>query len=215
MPVASYSAPPAVATYSAPPMAAYSAPSMSYTSAPMVASYSPPPVAGYSQVASYSPPPMVVAPPAQAPQSRLTGIPDPRSIEGQKALYIKSIDDQLKAADGALQTERQQQRDYYLATIEQEKKQFNFQKDQEAAQKLAALDNHYALQAFQLQDAARQHRVELESQSARLIEDYNQRKAQTDLQNEQYALQKKSYDEQVKLQQQISHLMQHQQQLRA
>lgn len=148
------------------------------------------------------------AAPPGPPQSLLQGVPDPAAVESQKGQYLKSIDGQLAQAQTLLDQQSKQQIDYMRANSDQQKKQFSFQKDMEAEKSRMALNQQYASQLNQLDDAARQQKFTLEQQSANLIADYNQKKTHEALMNEQYAMQKKAFDAQAHLQAQMAHLAQ-------
>merc|ERR1712100_70151 len=111
--------------------------------------------------------------------------------------YHASIDGQMSAAQKLLEEQHAHQLQYMAATIEQQKKDFNIQKDQEKAAQAAALQQQYTAQLHQLQDAARQQRVQLEAQAVQLHHEHAMRTAQAALRNEAYASEKRHYDAQV------------------
>merc|ERR1719265_535631 len=126
------------------PVVQMAAPQMSYAPAPVVQTV---PVTTTVPVAAQQPVP---------PADILSGHPHPNDIATQKAQYHKSIDGQMSSAQSLLEQQHQHQLTYLAATIEQQKKDFNIQKDQEKAAQAAVLQQQYTTQLHQLQDAARQ-----------------------------------------------------------
>merc|ERR1719258_111517 len=59
------------------------------------------------------------APPAP-PQPLTTGMPDPKSIEKQKAAYAKMLEDQLKQGKSVLDGQLKYQKEYLAAQAEQQ-----------------------------------------------------------------------------------------------
>jgi len=150
----------------------------------------------------YAPAPAQPVPPPDI----LSGHPHPNDIATQKAQYHKSIDGQLASAQSLLEQQHKHQLEYLAATIEQQKKDFNIQKEQEKAAQAAALTQQYTAQLHELQDAARMQRHQLEVQATQLHAEYQVKVAKQGLLHEQHQSEKKIYDATISLHQQMGQM---------
>lgn len=206
--------------YAAPPVAAsaYGA----STPAPPPQQFAPPlvPSSAGTQVLSYVTPghatpgppggPPVQHTEPQPPQSLTSGIPDPNSIDRQKAAYAKGLDDQLKHGTDVLSQQLKQQSDYLFAMGDQQKRQYNLQVDQQIKQQEMALAQQHNEQLLMLQHAAQQQKSALEHQANALVLEYNQRKAHEDLSFQQYHFQKQHYETQLQYNDEMKKLQEQQ-----
>jgi len=148
-----------------------------------------------------------------APPPHLTqGIPDPSSIDRQKASYAVGLDEQLQKGTGVLNQQLKQQTDYLYAVGDQKKRQYGLQIDQEIKQQEMALAQQHNEQVMLLQQAAQQQKSALEHQANALMLEYNQKKAQEELLFQQYNFQKSHYEIQLKYNAEM-HSLQAQQQI--
>jgi len=126
------------------------------------------------------------------------GIPDPSSIDRQKANYARGLEEQLQAGTSVLNQQLKQQTDYLYAVGDQEKRQYALQVDQRIKQQEMDLAKQHNEQVMMLQQAAQQQKSALEHQANALLLEYNQKKAQEDLLVQQYQFQKQNYEIQLK-----------------
>lgn len=153
-------------------------------------------VSGHPQPQSGS----FVAQPPRAPPGKLTeGIPDPNSVEVQKAAYSKSIEAQLKQETGLLAQRNQAQKQMLAQSVQQQKAQYNLQMDQFLQQQSMAVDQQANAEMMALQEAAMAQKMALEQQAAGLTLEYQQKKAQEEMLQREYHIQKQYWDAEQKL----------------
>mmetsp|Transcript_98677 Transcript_98677/g.220822 ORF Transcript_98677/g.220822 Transcript_98677/m.220822 type:complete len:491 (+) Transcript_98677:2-1474(+) len=131
-----------------------------------------------------------------APQSLTAGIPDPESVEKQKAAYSKGLDDQLRHGTDVLAQQLKQQSEYLFAVGDQQKRQYDLQVDQQIKVQEMELQQQHNQQLLMLQHAAQQQKAALEHQANALILEYGQRKAQEDIAFQQYQHRKQHFETQ-------------------
>lgn len=143
-----------------------------------------------------------VAPPSGPPPKLTEGIPDPASVEAQKRQYEKSIEAQLKQEQSHLSQRNQAQKQMLQQQVEAQKAQYNLQMDQYLRQQAMAIDQQGNAEMIQLQEAAMNQKMTLESQASALCLEYQQRKVQEEMMMREYKIQKEYYESGVKLMQQ-------------
>merc|ERR1719221_2315283 len=136
------------------------------------------------------------------PAHSTANIPDPDSIDKQRAAYHKSIDAQLN------QQQAQREKQMAMKGSELEKAQAYVAVDQYAQQYGRALDEQTLSEMMRFQEESAQHRAILEQQAAGLALEYNQKKAQEDMAFRQYEVQRQYYAQYAKLQQMQTQLQQ-------
>eukprot|EP00930_Biecheleria_cincta_P067943 TRINITY_DN5492_c0_g1_i4.p1 TRINITY_DN5492_c0_g1~~TRINITY_DN5492_c0_g1_i4.p1 ORF type:complete len:586 (-),score=115.05 TRINITY_DN5492_c0_g1_i4:114-1871(-) len=142
----------------------------------------------------------------QEPPSLTAGIPDPASIDRQKANYSKGLDDQLKHGTDVLAQQLQQQSDYLFKMGDQRKRQYALQVDQEIKQREMELAQQHNEQLLLLQQAAQQQKSALEHQANALLLEFHQKKSQEDLIFQQYQFQKRQYETQLQYNEEMKEL---------
>eukprot|EP00933_Yihiella_yeosuensis_P003154 TRINITY_DN10562_c0_g2_i1.p1 TRINITY_DN10562_c0_g2~~TRINITY_DN10562_c0_g2_i1.p1 ORF type:complete len:2147 (-),score=751.30 TRINITY_DN10562_c0_g2_i1:92-6532(-) len=149
-----------------------------------------PPVAGV---------PRMPAGPPQPPAKLTSGIPDPASIESQKAAYNKSLEEQAKAGEEMLKKQQKQQMDQIFQAAEAQKKQAICQIEQEAKKREFQISLQYSQKSMSLQQEFQIQKLALEQQAHDLAMEYQQRKSQEEMMQMQYEMQKAHYDDQVRM----------------
>lgn len=148
--------------------------------------------------------PHPVEPPV--PPSLTEGIPDPSSIENQKANYAKTLEEQLKQGTEVLEQQLKQRSEVLFQMGDQRKRQYALQVDQEIKQKEMELAQQHNEQLLLLQQAAQQQRSALEHQANALLLEYTQKKTQEDLIFQKYQFQKRQYETQVQYNEEMKEL---------
>eukprot|EP00928_Gymnodinium_smaydae_P086956 TRINITY_DN71335_c0_g1_i1.p1 TRINITY_DN71335_c0_g1~~TRINITY_DN71335_c0_g1_i1.p1 ORF type:complete len:446 (+),score=78.78 TRINITY_DN71335_c0_g1_i1:69-1406(+) len=191
-------------------------------STPRVLSYAPPPVrTGELHTASHSVLPVAPIDPVAAmvspepqeptlPPSLTAGIPDPPSIDRQKAMYARGLDDQLDQGKQVLNVQLKQQTEYLYAIGDQQKRQFALQIDRQIKQKEMELAQQHNQQLLMLQQAAQQQKSALDHQANALTMEYNQKKAHEDLLMQQYEFAKAHFETTMKYTEEMRQLQQQQ-----
>jgi len=176
----SYSAPPPMMARSgsytgAPPMmapGAYGAPQVMYGAPPMV-------VPGGGMSGSYTAPP---------PVDR--NLPDPDTVTVQKGRYETALDKQYQQALAQIEQERDSKKALLRQGAEQHKEQFSYQARSQLEAKKLELDTALNCQLVGLQETAMNHRKALEEKASTLTLDFQTRKANEELLQKQYDIQK-------------------------
>eukprot|EP00930_Biecheleria_cincta_P032867 TRINITY_DN22774_c0_g1_i1.p1 TRINITY_DN22774_c0_g1~~TRINITY_DN22774_c0_g1_i1.p1 ORF type:complete len:504 (-),score=77.66 TRINITY_DN22774_c0_g1_i1:268-1779(-) len=148
--------------------------------------------------------PNPVEPPV--PPTLTEGIPDPASIEQQKANYAKALEDQLKQGTEVLEQQLKQQSEVLFQMGDQRKRQYALQVDKEIKQKEMELAQQHNEQLLLLQQAAQQQKSALEHQANALLLEYTQKKSQEDLIFQKYQFQKRQYDTQLQYNEEMREL---------
>lgn len=138
---------------------------------------------------------------------RLTeGIPDPAGIERQKTAFARGIQEQLDQGIAALNEQLKQQTEFLHAIGDQKKRQLILEVDKDIKQKEMCLAQQHNQQVLLLQRAAQQQRAALEHQSTSLTLEYNERRAQEELQQQQYEYTLAHYQTQKKYMEEMQSL---------
>lgn len=145
------------------------------------------------------------------PQSLTQGIPDPNSVERQKATYAKDLDSQLTQGIEVLNAQLKQQTEYLYAVGEQQKRQYGLQIDQQIKKQEMQLAQQHNEQVLMLQRAAQQQKSALEHQANALVLEYTQKKATEDLLHQQYQFKKNHHETQMKYNEELRSLQVQQQ----
>jgi hypothetical protein len=155
--------------------------------------YSMPAVLPVQQGGSYVPPP------TGTPPKLTEGLPDPTSVERQKAAYAKSIEANLRNETGQLKQRNQEQKKQLQKAIESQNAQYSLQLDQYLQQAAMAIDQQANAEMMMLQEAAMQQKMALEQQATSLSLEFQQKKAQEEMLAREYQIQKRYHEEEVKL----------------
>jgi len=131
------------------------------------------------------------------PPPRLTsGLPDPQAIAQQREQYLKALEEQELQAVAVLEQQRAQQVGLLRAQGDQQKKKFFLEVNQQVSQNDIALTQQHSEQTMVLNQQYSQQRGILENQANALIMEYQQKKAQEDMQLQQYQLQVDQFSQQ-------------------
>lgn len=190
-------APPVAAPPMAVPMATVSAPATS-----MVVTGTP----------SYVAPPVVrtVEPMAQpGPPANLTaGLPDPASIEQQKAQYAKSLDQQLAQAVQSIEEQAKNEKQQIQTRMQTQLAQYQLQVEEQTKMQMMQVDAKVQAQLKGLREAAVTQKSALEEQAAVATMEYRKKKAMEEQGLKSYQIQKTFYDAEMKLMQQYKEVSQ-------
>jgi hypothetical protein len=131
---------------------------------------------------TYAAPPAAVAPQQpmmiQQPQMTSRDMPDPNAIEQQKKSYAASLDQQLKAGKDAIAQENVGRKKMLNDAAAQQKAMFILQVDQALKKDEMLADQEMNMKMLELERAAHEQRLALETQAANLVMEYNQKKTQ-------------------------------------
>merc|ERR1719506_85176 len=187
------------------------APQVTYAQAApatQVASYVAPPVT-VQQTASY------VAAPQQAvagpPVALTEGIPDPASIKSQQDAYAKALEKQYQDGAAAIAQETKVKKEMLGEQAKQQKAQYQLQVQSQLQAQNLLLDQQMNSQLMMLQEAAMAQKSALEQQAAALTLEWQQKKAEEDMLQKQYEIQKQYYDAETKLAAQFQKVTQQEQ----
>eukprot|EP00929_Paragymnodinium_shiwhaense_P119138 TRINITY_DN91015_c0_g1_i1.p1 TRINITY_DN91015_c0_g1~~TRINITY_DN91015_c0_g1_i1.p1 ORF type:complete len:309 (+),score=85.27 TRINITY_DN91015_c0_g1_i1:82-1008(+) len=144
-------------------------------------------------------PPLAAPPHVPAPQPLTVGLPDPNSVQNQKAGFIKSLDEQLKTGAASLDQQVREQREQVRAQAEQQKAIFAMQVDQEVRMQEMKVEHRFATQVKELKQQAMRQRAALEQQALQLSLEYQGRRAEQDMQVQHYTLQQEHHTLQEKI----------------
>merc|ERR1719253_2553568 len=133
-----------------------------------------------------------------APLRITSGIPDPDSISKQRAAYLKALGEQEQQAIEVLEQQRAQQVQLLRAQGDQQKKKFFLEVDQQVSQNDIVLTQQHGEQMMVLNQQYSQQRGILENQANSLIMEYQQKKAQEEMQMQHYQLQCDQFNQQQK-----------------
>merc|ERR1711998_480642 len=105
-------------------------------------------------------------------------MPDPNAIEQQKRQYAASLEQQLKAGKDAIAQENAGRKKMMSDTAAQQKAMFILQVDQALKKDEMLADQEMNVKILELEKAAHEQRLALETQAANLVMEYNQKKTQ-------------------------------------
>merc|ERR1719162_2961151 len=131
-----------------------------------------------------------------APPRLTSGLPDPLAIAKQRESYLKALEEQERQAIGVLEQQRAQQVGLLRAQGDQQKKKFYLEVNQQVSQNDIVLTQQHSEQMMVLNQQYSQQRGVLENQANALIMEYQQKKAQEDMQMQQYQLQVDQFGQQ-------------------
>jgi hypothetical protein len=141
-----------------------------------------------------------------APPKLTSGLPDPASIAKQRESYLKALEEQERQAVAVLEQQRVQQVSLLRAQGDQQKKKFFLEVNQQVQQNDIVLTQQHSEQMMVLNQQYSQQRGVLENQANALIMEYQQKKAQEDMQMQQYALQVQQFSAQQKYNEEMTRL---------
>lgn len=114
----------------------------------------------------------------QQPQMTSRDMPDPNAIEQQKRSYAASLEQQLKAGKDAIAQENAGRKKMLNDAAAQQKAMFILQVDQALKKDEMLADQEMNVKMLELEKAAHEQRLALETQAANLVMEYNQKKTQ-------------------------------------
>merc|ERR1719460_3364414 len=171
----------------------------------MATSYAQPMAAMQTTGSFVSAPALPVLPTPQMPaQPRsLTGdIPDPKSIEHQKHLYYKALDQQLQQAVNGVMQQNMQYKQMIDMYSKQYKNEYHTSGESTYQREAMMVDQQANSQLMLLQERAAEYKMVLEQQASALKMEYAEKKSLEDMQMRQYEIQRSYYDSQRSLYQQ-------------
>jgi len=200
-PVASYAPPPYQPA--AVQSASYVSPPVQYVGQQQQPSFVANPIFGQAM-------PPVVAP-REPPQALTQGIPDPQTIEKQKAGYAKALEKQYQDGAAAIDAENNVKKQMLAEQAKQQIAQYSLQVQSQLQAQNLLLDQQMNSQMMMLQEAAMAQKSALEQQAAALTLEYQQKKAEEDMLTKQYQIQKQYFEAESKLAQQFQKVTQQEQ----
>lgn len=102
--------------------------------------------------------------------SLTAGLPTPDSIQRQKEMYARSLENQLKQGVDMLGAAHKQKTDSLLSTANKQKQEYNRMLDEHVKQQDQLLDKQYEQQVAALKQAAAQQRADLDRQAEAIIQ---------------------------------------------
>lgn len=125
-----------------------------------------------------APAPMVQQPVMVQQQISSANMPDPNAIEQQKRSYAASLDQQLEQGKQAIMAENAGRKKMMNDAAAQQKAVFILQTDQAVKKDEMLIDQEMNVKVMELQRAAHEQRLALETQAANLTMEYNQKKTE-------------------------------------
>ena len=129
---------------------------------------------------SYVAAPAMAAAPA-APQDLLAGIPDPKTIEQQKAGYAQGLEKQYVDGAAAIKQETALKQKMLADQATAQKEQYKLQVESQLQAQNLMLDQQMNSQMMMLQESHMTQRSALEQQAAALTLEYQQKKAEEEI----------------------------------
>jgi len=105
-------------------------------------------------------------------------LPDPAAIDQQKRSYSQSLDQQLQQGKQAIMAENAGKKKAMNDAAAQQKAMFILQVDQAVKKDEMLIDQEMSVKVLELEKAAHEQRLVLETQAANLVMEYNQKKTQ-------------------------------------
>merc|ERR1719245_2741750 len=130
--------------------------------------------------------------PAQ-PQSLTSGIPDPRSIEHQKQMYYKALDQQLQQAINGVMQQNTQYKQMIDVYAKQYKNEYHASGESSYHKEAMMVDQQANAQLMRLQERAAEYKMVLDQQASALKLEYAEKKSMEDMQMRQYEIQRSYY----------------------
>merc|ERR1712037_1084772 len=141
--------------------------------------------------------PMAAMP--QQPRSLTGDIPDPRSIEHQKQMYYKALDQQLQQAINGVMQQNMQYKQMIDLYAKQYKNEYHTSGESTYQREAMMVDQQANSQLMRLQERAAEYKMVLEQQASALKMEYSEKKSMEDMQMRQYEIQKQYYESQRSL----------------
>jgi len=126
---------------------------------------------------TYAAPPGAQAVMVQQPIAS-QNMPDPSAIDQQKKSYSASLDQQLQQGKQAIMAENAGKKKAMNDAAAQQKAMFILQVDQAVKKDEMIIDQEMSVKILELERAAHEQRLVLETQAANLVMEYNQKKTQ-------------------------------------
>jgi hypothetical protein len=126
-------------------------------------------------------------------------IPDPETVERQKAGYAKALEKQFADGVAQISAETKAKKEAMIAAAEQNKAQYKLQKEAEMQGQHLLLEQQKNSQMMMLQETVMAQKSALEQQACALALEYQQKKAQEEMMAKQYEIQKQYYEAEAKL----------------
>jgi len=158
-----------------------------------------PAVQGWANSNAIPQTPLVPTAPPQPPGNLTEGLPDPQAIDSQKSAYHRSLAEQAQQGEDMLKMQQKQQTEHMYQAAEAQKQQLICQIEQQAKQKELEISQAYTNQVLALQQELQHQKMVLERQAHDLAMEWQRRKSQEDMLQQQYELQRAHYEDQVKM----------------
>merc|ERR1719460_1996244 len=139
-----------------------------------------------SFVAAPALPALPVAQVPTQPQSLTSGIPDPKSIEHQKHLYYKALDQQLQQAVNGVMQQNMQYKQMIDMYSKQYKNEYHTSGESTYQREAMMVDQQANSQLMLLQERAAEYKMVLEQQASALKMEYAEKKSLEDMILRQY-----------------------------
>lgn len=117
------------------------------------------------------------------------GIPDPTSIEEQKAAFSRAVDGQFSQGTTQIIEDGKAKKQMLIQAAEQQKAQYRIKVQAQLEASYLAIDRVMNDKIFALQESHQQQKAGLEQQAALLTLEFRQKKAEEDLMSKQFAIQ--------------------------
>merc|ERR1719506_3149532 len=142
------------------------------------------------------------------PQKLTTGLPEPATLESEKAAYAKALSAQLAKQSAAVMEEAKIKK----AMLEQQSKtqlaQFQLQIEEQTKMAFLQIDQDAAQLCAGLQEAAITQKTSMDERSAIATSDYLKKKAMEDMQQKSWELQRQWFEQESKMTAQYQQVMQ-------
>merc|ERR1719343_1180281 len=175
----------------------YAAPMPAMAMPTTAMSYAPPMAAMQTTGSFVSAPALPALPMAQMPtqpQSLTSGIPDPKSIEHQKHMYYKALDQQLQQAINGVMQQNMQYKQMIDLYAKQYKNEYSTSGDASYQREAMMVDQQANSQFMLLQERAAEYKMVLEQQASALKLEYGEKKSMEDMMMRQYEIQRQYYE---------------------
>lgn len=143
-----------------------------------------------------------------APPNLTSGLPDPASIEQQKAAYAKGLDTQLAQAMKTIEEQAAIEKQMIKSRMDTQLAQYQLQVEEQTKMQLMQVDQKVQAQVKQLWEAAATQKTALEEQAAVATMEYRKKKALEEQGLKSYQVQKKYYEEEMRLMEQYKQVAQ-------
>merc|ERR1719498_1224113 len=128
--------------------------------------------------------------PSVVPPPKLTaGIPTPEQIAAQKAQYAAALDKQLEEARNTVVKETKIAQEMAKFTADKQADLYRVQVEEKAVEAVSRVEEQSTIQSLELKKALVERNLQLDSQAAGLVMDYNMKFLMQDCAQKQYAFQ--------------------------